>query len=332
MLTIKLVVIGASGVGKTSLRGQYISGRFSDGYRATIGADFITKKVPHPNRHDELITLQIWDTAGQERFSSLSTAFFRGADAVLMMFDVNDRQTMHALSKWWAEFRDRAPVSDEDAQNYCCVVVGNKIDLHDGSGVQIDEAHRFVNELIPGGDALPIPTTPAFISHHRPTQTATSSYTIYHTPSSSLFDVFYSARSSPEPRSSISTSASPEFTTTSISSSPVSSLRTRARSLTARSFASTSSGSAATITPARFARDRAPPPLERGPKLFFASAKTGAGVPDVFEYIAARVLRRWEHEERIEAGRMHILEGSADTVRLQPQDPPLKETSGCCGA
>ena len=75
MLTVKLVVIGASGVGKTSLRNQvcapksaeiqahgpqYISGRFSTGYRATIGADFIAKTLPHPTQPDQVVTLQIW--------------------------------------------------------------------------------------------------------------------------------------------------------------------------------------------------------------------------------------------------------------------------------
>ncbi|KAG2339947.1 hypothetical protein BDR05DRAFT_840082, partial [Suillus weaverae] len=128
MRTIKLVVIGASGVGKTSLRGQYISGRFSTGYRATIGADFITKSLPDPKTPSESISLQIWDTAGQERFSSLSSAFFRGADAVLLMFDVSAPETMHALTKWWEEFKHRAPVSDEEVNNFCCVVVGNKMD------------------------------------------------------------------------------------------------------------------------------------------------------------------------------------------------------------
>ena len=77
MRTVKVVVIGASGVGKTSLRNQvrgrslsrcmraddfvqYISGRFTTGYRATIGADFITKSVPHHSLPDESVTLQIW--------------------------------------------------------------------------------------------------------------------------------------------------------------------------------------------------------------------------------------------------------------------------------
>ena len=60
MLTFKLVVIGASGVGKTSLRGQYISGQFSTSYRATIGADFISKTLHHPRIPGDSVTLQIW--------------------------------------------------------------------------------------------------------------------------------------------------------------------------------------------------------------------------------------------------------------------------------
>ncbi|KAJ3505898.1 hypothetical protein NLJ89_g7169 [Agrocybe chaxingu] len=161
MPTVKLVVIGSSGVGKTSLRGKYISGRFSNGYRATIGADFITKTLPHPTDPEQMVTLQIWDTAGQERFSSLSTAFFRGADAALLMFDVNAPETMEALTKWWADFRDKAPLADEDVPEYCCVVVGNKIDMV-GSGRELQEtvseseALEFLDELVPSSSELPL--------------------------------------------------------------------------------------------------------------------------------------------------------------------------------
>ncbi|KAJ7143980.1 P-loop containing nucleoside triphosphate hydrolase protein, partial [Mycena epipterygia] len=128
MPTFKVVVIGASGVGKTSLRGQYISGRFSTSYRATIGADFITKTLPPLTPGGEPIVLQIWDTAGQERFSSLASAFFRGADAAILMYDVTAPETLGALTKWWAEFRDKAPVADEDLRGFCVAVVGNKLD------------------------------------------------------------------------------------------------------------------------------------------------------------------------------------------------------------
>ncbi|KAJ7865165.1 P-loop containing nucleoside triphosphate hydrolase protein, partial [Mycena olivaceomarginata] len=129
MPTFKVVVIGASGVGKTSLRGQ-VSSRFSTSYRATIGADFITKTLPAPPfaPDDEPITLQIWDTAGQERFSSLASAFFRGADAAILMYDVTAPDTLYALRKWWDEFKDKAPVREEEMSGFCVAVVGNKVD------------------------------------------------------------------------------------------------------------------------------------------------------------------------------------------------------------
>ncbi|GLB42008.1 putative ras of Complex, Roc, domain of DAPkinase [Lyophyllum shimeji] len=155
--------IGASGVGKTSLRGQYISGRFTNGYRTTIGADFITKTLPHPSNPADIVALQIWDTAGQQRFSSLSSAFFRGADAALLMFDINTPETMTALTKCWAEFRERAPLADEDVEGYCCVVVGNKTDLvgsggRNGEGpVTEAEAHDFLSKLIPLNSRSPSP-------------------------------------------------------------------------------------------------------------------------------------------------------------------------------
>ncbi|KAF9468775.1 P-loop containing nucleoside triphosphate hydrolase protein [Collybia nuda] len=412
MPTIKLVVIGASGVGKTSLRGQYISGRFSNGYRATIGADFITKILPHPSRPDESITLQIWDTAGQERFSSLSTAFFRGADAALLMFDVNSPQTMEALIKWWAEFKERAPLNDQDMEDFCCVVVGNKTDMIDSpnktgeSPINEAEALDFLHELVPlsspspspihilppdARNILPFPssspisairqrssppspqmrsnsiaiasnpnhvisTSPSYSPKHHlsrsrsrtpsyiygGTMTTThTSLTIYHTPSSSLSDIYQSARSSPEPWSGPSSSVS----------SPSTSPGIRVRRTTARSTGSTSSGSAATITPSLFAREAAletttptledppysilPPPPARGPKLFFTSAKTGEGVANVFEYIAARVVRRWEYEEHLEARQMHIREASAaDTIMLgtNGRKQRIQTWSGCCGS
>ena len=63
-------------VGKTSLMNQFVHKRFSNQYKATIGADFLTKEIMID---DKLVTLQIWDTAGQERFQSLGVAFYRGA-------------------------------------------------------------------------------------------------------------------------------------------------------------------------------------------------------------------------------------------------------------
>ena len=79
---LKVIVLGDSGVGKTSLMNQYVNRKFTNQYKATIGADFLTKEVMI---EDKLVTMQIWDTAGQERFQSLGVAFYRGADACVLV-------------------------------------------------------------------------------------------------------------------------------------------------------------------------------------------------------------------------------------------------------
>ncbi|KAH9475717.1 hypothetical protein JR316_0011276 [Psilocybe cubensis] len=313
------------------------------------------------------------------------------------MFDVNAPETMLAMKKWWADFCDRAPVAnDADMNDYCCVVVGNKIDMVGKGGgdnvVSESEALEFLDELVPPSDIsilppsissrspqFPTPSssfsstnistrTPSIAiapqprthhhtreSSHSPkhqlsksrsrsssrfysgTMTTThTTLTIYHTPSSSYYQ---SARSSPEPwSSSVSNSSLSEVETISPSGS------VRRRSTTILSSNSTSSGSAPTITPSLYARESAaaagvstpsvsplipsstPIPPERGPKLFFTSAKTGEGVADVFEYIAQRVVRRWEYEEWVEARTMHFREASSanETVRLGSENRTKK--------
>jgi len=333
---------------------------------------------------------------------------------------------MLGLKKWWADFRDKAPLVDEDMSDYCCVVVGNKIDMagkNVGSSVSESEALEFLDELVPPSTlgppseinilppsssngspviphtALSTPSTklaispasspvPPFSSTHplppspsiaitsqadseiaSPGHTRESSHspkhqlsksrsrspsqfygtmttthttlTIYHTPSSSVFDAYQSARSSPEPRSGSADHLDPH--------SPPASVRRR--TATMFSTGSASSSSAVTITPSLFARENAnangtltlspqlapapalaaPLPPERGPKLFFASAKTGEGVVDVFEYIAQRVVRKWEYEEWVEARTMHFREASGrETISLGSDTWNKKKLADCC--
>jgi len=388
---------------------QYISGRFTTGYRATIGADFITKSVPHHSSQDETVTLQIWvrdlvailcgrdetgvvqDTAGQERFSSLSSAFFRGADAAILLFDVNQPETLQALVRWWDDFREKAPVPDEDLQDFCCVVVGNKIDLaRDTPRVSEADAVRLVDELVPPPSlplapilsvlsiteaesdeddmATPIvaPSTPPSksidIIARRPRRslrsvsrsrsrstvfrggtvgTMTTTHTIYHTPSSSVFDLFESALSSPA-RTTVSISTGSASPVRSPSYSPTRAPR--------RQPSSSTVSSAPTITPSLFHRERAhslsttpasgpspagsfslPPPPERRPKLFFTSAKTGEGVANVFEYVARRVVMQWEYEEALDARTLHMQEAD-ETIRLTHALGDRGRLVGtCCG-
>ncbi|KAF8024993.1 hypothetical protein BT93_F1984 [Corymbia citriodora subsp. variegata] len=93
--------LGVSRVGKTSLMNQYVHKKFSQQYKATIGADFVTKEL---QIDDKLVTLQIWDTAGQERFQSLGVAFYRGADCCVLVYDVNVLKSFDTLDNWHDEF------------------------------------------------------------------------------------------------------------------------------------------------------------------------------------------------------------------------------------
>ena len=81
---------------------QYVNRKFSNQYKATIGADFLTKDITLEDGRQ--VTLQIWDTAGQERFQSLGVAFYRGADACVLVYDVTSQNSFKTLETWRDEF------------------------------------------------------------------------------------------------------------------------------------------------------------------------------------------------------------------------------------
>lgn len=120
---LKVIILGDSGVGKTSLMNQYVNNKFSNQYKATIGADFLTRDVDVGDRR---VTMQIWDTAGQERFQSLGVAFYRGADCCVLVFDVTAPGSFKSLDSWRDEFLIQA--SPRDPENFPFVVLGNKVD------------------------------------------------------------------------------------------------------------------------------------------------------------------------------------------------------------
>ncbi|SAM84523.1 related to YPT7-GTP-binding protein of the RAB family [Ustilago bromivora] len=131
---IKVVLIGDGGTGKTSLRNRFLTNTFYPSYRATIGADFITKSLPLDplNPEGEKATLQIWDTAGQERFQSLGSAFYRGADAVVIAIDASKGlEGVKKVKGWYEAFMQKGPGPEEegDRRRFCWICVANKSDL-----------------------------------------------------------------------------------------------------------------------------------------------------------------------------------------------------------
>ncbi|KAI5788674.1 ras-like protein Rab7 [Pyronema domesticum] len=121
---LKIIILGDSGVGKTSLMNRYVNKDFSASYKATIGADFLTKEVILDDRS---VTLTIWDTAGQERFQSLGVAFYRGADCCVLVYDVNNAKSFENINSWREEFLIQA--SPRDPSSFPFVCVANKTDL-----------------------------------------------------------------------------------------------------------------------------------------------------------------------------------------------------------
>merc|ERR1719461_2091110 len=82
---------------------------------------------------DKAVTLQIWDTAGQERFQSLGTAFYRGADCCVLVYDITDGKTFDSLSGWSEEFLGQA--APQSPADFPFVVIGNKLDLQSDRSV-----------------------------------------------------------------------------------------------------------------------------------------------------------------------------------------------------
>lgn len=122
----KIVLLGDSSVGKTSLVHRFTNGSFNENTANTIGAAFITKNFPlsnDPNRH---VKLEIWDTAGQERYRSLTPMYYRSARVALVCFDMSDIQSSFERVRYWV---DQMELNSSETEKKV-IVVGNKSDMY----------------------------------------------------------------------------------------------------------------------------------------------------------------------------------------------------------
>jgi len=123
----KLVVLGAQGVGKTSLVARFINpaAQLSENTQSTIGASFVTKRITDPDT-STTVRLQIWDTAGQERFRSISRLYYRGANAGLLCYDITSEKSWEEMKGWLLEMKENC----DDGENVPIIhVVGTKSDI-----------------------------------------------------------------------------------------------------------------------------------------------------------------------------------------------------------
>eukprot|EP01119_Soliformovum_irregulare_P020989 TRINITY_DN6879_c0_g1_i2.p1 TRINITY_DN6879_c0_g1~~TRINITY_DN6879_c0_g1_i2.p1 ORF type:complete len:257 (-),score=46.91 TRINITY_DN6879_c0_g1_i2:494-1264(-) len=116
----KIIVVGDHSAGKTCLVRRYCENVYTEGYKATIGVDFVYKQFNILGRE---FTLHIWDTAGQEQFRSVSKAYFRGATGVILAFDLGDPRSFESTKQWLEE------VKKENRGEFVIFQVGLKSDL-----------------------------------------------------------------------------------------------------------------------------------------------------------------------------------------------------------
>ena len=135
----KVIFVGLSGVGKTSLVQRRVSETFNQFQEATIGAAYTTINEEIDN--DTKISFGVWDTAGQERYDSLTPLYFRGSRVVVVVFDLSKCDSFEKAKYWLENIKDKY---GEYIEGY--ILVGTKCDLHESRKVTVEEAHNLAEK------------------------------------------------------------------------------------------------------------------------------------------------------------------------------------------
>lgn len=119
-LSVKIVIIGEAGVGKTSIMSKFVSNTFSEQMQPTIGCDIQSKSMPVDGRQ---VDVRLWDTAGCERFQTMLPLYYRGCHGAILVYDTTRRDTFNKLKDWLMELENNLT-----NDNAIVMIVGNKID------------------------------------------------------------------------------------------------------------------------------------------------------------------------------------------------------------
>ena len=131
--------MGETEVGKTSIVLRYSDDKFHDNKIATIGIDFKIKII---KKGDKKIKVSIYDTAGQERFKNIVKHYYKGANGVLLIYDITKRDTFEKLEFWLEDLKENS----DNLNNLFIYLIGNKNDLEERREVDFEEANKFAKE------------------------------------------------------------------------------------------------------------------------------------------------------------------------------------------
>ena len=138
--SFKVVLVGESGVGKTSIITQFIDQTFQEDQQSTTGGTFSTKSVVCDN--GKTLKFEIWDTAGQERYRSLTKMFYKDANAAVLVFDITRKDSFEELQNYWAQ-----QIKECSPPQIILAVAANKSDLIGKEAVDEEQSRAFANEL-----------------------------------------------------------------------------------------------------------------------------------------------------------------------------------------
>ena len=135
---VKIIILGETGVGKTSLINRYVNNEFNIDSEVTIGSSSSVKVVKRLNIN---YRLSIWDTSGQEKYHSVTNLFIKGSNIVILIYSIDSRDSFERLNFWYSAMKDNL-----DKKNYILAIVGNKSDLKNMAVVSEEEGRQFAME------------------------------------------------------------------------------------------------------------------------------------------------------------------------------------------
>jgi small GTP-binding protein domain len=135
---VKVVLLGDSGVGKSSIVLRFVADNFKADAEATIGASYMGKILQF---NEKMIKFNIWDTAGQERYHSLAKMYYRDANAAIMVYDITKKGSFEGLKRWHKELTEFGP------KDIAILIAGNKEDLVEEEATSPEEAQAFARSI-----------------------------------------------------------------------------------------------------------------------------------------------------------------------------------------
>ena len=136
-MLFKVLLVGNTSVGKSSLFLRFVDKIWNDAFVPTIGVDFKIKTLNIDNKN---VKLQIWDTAGQERFRTIISSYYRGAHGILLIFDVTETESFESLKNWLIE------IEKNTNKNVIKLLIGNKCDLEDKRVISYETGKDFAEQ------------------------------------------------------------------------------------------------------------------------------------------------------------------------------------------